>query len=124
MHGLRHSRRLGCLLAGWLLAWFMAMAAAPLAPWAAGPVVPMASAAADHSHAQGAAHAHEGHAGHAAATVAHCPMCVHAAAPALAVPAQPAAAEVPALRVAAGGGPVPRVRGAAPPPGRGPPAFS
>lgn len=123
MHGLRHSRRLGCLLAGWLLAWFMAMAAAPLAPWA-GQGVPMASAAADHSHEHGASHAHERHEGHGAGAVVHCPMCVHAAAPPRAAPAQPAVADLPALQAVALVFAVLRVRSAAPPPGRGPPAFS
>jgi hypothetical protein len=142
MHRLRNNfHGLGRLLAGWLLLWFVAMAAAPLAL----PTTPAAAHEANAGHAMHAAHdahaghaghagheahavsvadPHENHAGHSAGSAAHCPLCLHAAAPPQAAPAQPLPGDAPSLQVAAMAAVVLRVRSDAPPPGRGPPAFS
>lgn len=135
MNQLRRSSRIARLVAGWVLAWFVAMAAAPFAS--------LAQASGDCG--ASAAHAgHEGHEGHIAAACdgdpasgvhaahaeratgagAHCPVCMHAAAPppalvlAQLVHAAPDTAATPASIEPL------RVHTAAPPPPRGPPRLS
>ena len=138
MQSLRHSRRLGRLLAVWLLLWFVAMAATRVLPPAGADqarLVAAASAHADHQGhhqghvadepAQGEAEVAVGlHAGHASGSVSHCPLCTHGAAPPppqfAALPAGAAPIDHPGAQRAA---PV-RVRTDAPPPARGPPLLS
>jgi hypothetical protein len=150
MHGLRNSRGIGRLLAAWLLLSFIAMAGRPLAPMAAGQPLVVASALAASAHEPGQEHCgparapdataaphadHAGHApqaddsadahgGHAPGSPVHCPLCLHAAAPPVALPALPSRGDAPGLQVAAREAPAARVRSDAPAPGRGPPAFS
>lgn len=119
MQSLRNSHGFGRLLVGWLLLWFVAMAAAPL---------PL-PAAAEAVHEDCESHAHDStaadaHSGHGTGATAHCPLCLNAGAPPQAAPAHPSRGDAPRLQVLARDSVVVRVRSAAPPPGRGPPAFS
>lgn len=132
MNALRRSSRLARLVAAWVLAWFVAMAAAPFAAVAQAPGV--CDAAAAHAGHEGhaaaacdddpAARLHAAHAERATGAGAHCPVCMHAAAPppalALASPAHaaPDTAAAPATIEPL------RVHTAAPPPPRGPPRLS
>lgn len=119
MHELRRSRRLGRLLAAWLLLWFVAMAAVP--------ITPPASLGAHLEHdAQSCDDVLEQdlHAAHASGSLSHCPVCMHAAA---SPPPQlwpRFAADTPADRPAAHRRTHVSTRTDVPPPARGPPVLS
>lgn len=142
-------RRMARWLAGWLLLWFLAMQLGPLPPGAA--AMPADCTAGHDAHGAREAHeahealaAHEAHheqaghpespchaeppapdhGGHAGASQAHCPVCLHAAAPGLPAPPELADRRAPDAWIACTGAPAAHVTTAAPPPARGPPAFS
>jgi hypothetical protein len=130
MHELRGHRRLGRILAAWLLLWFVAMA------WSTSPpdlhvhahahsFDPVASAAGEEGPCP--QHEHAGvdvHAGHASGSVSHCPLCAHGAAPAPelwanAAPSQPPSEPLRAPRASEAHGLIELS-----PPARGPPVLS
>ena len=135
MQTLRRSRTLARLLAAWVLLWFGAMLLSPFVD----------AAAAAQACAAGAAHAgheghpghrdaacnekaddvlHAGHAGHGNGSLAHCPVCMQAAAPPPAAVAHATAGVQPAGPRAAPVRAQVRVRTDVPPPARAPPLFS
>lgn len=143
MMALRHTRRTGRYLAVWLLLWFAIMGLQPRLtvadPGVACAESPDAAATGhaghpdheEHGDREAAAcghtqeHDHDGgHAGHASASVLHCALCLHVAAPPplhIAIDLEGAA---PSERVALPPTVHLRVRAAAPPPARGPPHIS
>lgn len=136
LDSLRQSRTIGRALAAWLLLWFCAMALpVPVAAIAPADEVALAAMQSDcggdaHHHAAGAAAQHDthdapaGHGGHGAGASQHCPLCVHAAAPPLALSDAQAAAAAPDAVPAQGAAAPLRVRTDAPFPARGPPSFA
>lgn len=139
MHALRHSRRLGRLLALWLLLWFVAMAVTRVPPPVGADQAPSATAVAsahvDHEgHHHGtmadereASHSDSAvglHGAHASGSPSHCPLCTCGAAPPPPQFAPAQADEQPADCPAARTDSPLRVRTDAPPPARGPPLFS
>jgi len=149
MHELRRCRRIGRLLAAWLLLWFVAMAAAPITPLAglrdATSAAPVASDASDAAHCAHSGHGtnddhharlghdpqscddtveKDRHAGHASGSFSHCPVCMHAASPPPPQLWPRFAGDTPAERFAALLRTHVRTRTDVPPPARGPPVLS
>lgn len=131
MNALRRSSRLARLVAAWVLAWFVAMAAAPFASLAQSPdgCEPAAAHAGHEGHALAcdedpAAEVHAAHAERGTGAGSHCPVCMHAAAPPPALSLVPLAHAAPQAAAAPASIEPPRVHTAAPPPPRGPPRLS
>ena len=129
MDELRRSRKLGRLLAAWLLLWFVAMGAMPIPPmaslgtdaWATPPV---------ETHSGHDAHSgddpidQDPHAGHASGSLSHCPVCMHAAASPPAQAGPSSTASTPGDRPSAHHRTHVARRTDVPPPARGPPVLS
>jgi hypothetical protein len=125
MSTFRRLRTFSRFLAAWLVMWFVAMTAGPLAQQ------PAAGLEAGHHHhaAQQAQPAFdEGtqdlHASHGSGSASHCPLCLHAAAPPPLLACNPGAGDPPSAAIRPCAKAHARVRTDAPPPARGPPVLS
>lgn len=125
MNALRRSTRpYARLLAAWLLLWFMAMTAMPMGVPHAGELPDGDICVQSDAGHEAPAPSADRHAGHGDASMAHCPLCLQAAAPPPLQLAQGLASQTPQAPADANRRSAPRVRTDAPPPARGPPVLS